>query len=99
MEPDTTHKHNKKTYNAKKGVLKMSKKIEVQQHQFQSNINNRAYSDYRSAKQESKKSEARFSSVTKYLKGKETRLLKNDLGFFEFPETWDLWHEDGNVKR
>lgn len=76
----------------------MSKKLETQQHQSQSNINNRAYSDYRSAKQQSKKGEVKFSSVTKYLKGNETRLLKNDLGLFEFPETWDLRYEDENLK-
>ena len=38
----------------------------------------------------------RFISVTRHLKNKDFKLLKDDLGMFNIPESWDLQFENDN---
>jgi hypothetical protein len=41
----------------------------------------------------------RFSSVTSHLRSKDFKWLKEDMGFFDLPENWDLEFRNDNQKQ
>ena len=40
----------------------------------------------------------KFASVMKHLRGKDFKWLKDDMGLYDFPETWDLQVGNDNHK-